>query len=83
VVEDNKNRIRTFIEENFLFGAEDVTDETSLLDEGFIDSTSVLEIVGFLEEEFALSVKDEELVPENFGSIANLSAYLERKLAEG
>ncbi len=78
---DNNSRIRSFIEENFLFGAEDVTDETSLLDEGYIDSTSVLEIVGFLEEEFGISVEDEELVPENFGSIANLTAYLARKQA--
>ncbi len=78
---DNKARIRSYIEENFLFGADDVTDETSLLDEGYIDSTSVLEIVGFLEEEFEIKVEDEELVPENFGSIANQSAYLERKLA--
>ena len=78
---DTKSRIRAFIEENFLFGAEDVTDETSLLDEGYIDSTSVLEIVGFFEEEFNIAVQDEELVPENFGSIGNQIAYVERKLA--
>lgn len=77
---DNTSRVREYIEENFLFGAEGVTDETSLLDEGYIDSTSVLEIVGYLEEEFEISVEDEELVPENFGSIANLAAYLEGKL---
>lgn len=77
---ENTDRIRAYIEENFLFGAEGVTDETSLLDEGYIDSTSVLEIVAFFEESFGISVKDEELVPENFGSIRNLSAYLERKL---
>jgi acyl carrier protein len=82
VVEDCKSRIRAFIEENFLFGAEEeVTDETSLLDEGYIDSTSVLEIVGFLEDEFSLSVQDEELVPDNFGSIANLVAYVTKKQA--
>ena len=78
---DINSRVRAYIEENFLFGAEDVTDETSLLDEGLIDSTSVLEIVGFFEEEFEISVLDEELVPENFGSIANQTAYVERKLA--
>jgi len=81
VSNSNNDRVRTYIEENFLFGAEGVTDETSLLDEGYIDSTSVLEIVGFLEEEFEISVLDEELVPENFGSIGNLTAYLERKIS--
>lgn len=78
---ENNKRIRAYVEENFLFGADDVTDQTSLLDEGYIDSTSVLEIVGFLEEDFGIGVADEELVPENFGSIANLTAYVERKLA--
>jgi acyl carrier protein len=73
-------QIRAYIAENFLFGAEGVTDDTSLLDGGFIDSTSVLEIVGHLEEQYGISVKDDELVPENFGTIARLAAYLERKL---
>ena len=80
-MEDVREKVRNYIEENFLFGAEDVEDETSLLDEGYIDSTSVLEIVGFFEEEFGIKVEDEELIPENFGSIANQVAYLERKLA--
>jgi acyl carrier protein len=79
-VSSHSEQIRAYIAENFLFGAEGVTDETSLLDEGYIDSTSVLEIVGHLEERYGISVKDEELVPENFGSIANLTAYLARKL---
>lgn len=78
---DNKSRIRAFIEENFLFGGEAVADETSLLEGGLIDSTSILEIVGFLEEEFGVSVADDELVPENFDNIAALAAFLERKLA--
>ena len=49
-----------------------------------IKGMTVLELnqlVKSLEEEFGVSVADEELVPENFGSIANLKAYLERKLA--
>jgi acyl carrier protein len=80
-VEENKNRVRAYVEENFLFGAEGITEQTSLLDEGYIDSTSVLEIVSFLEESFGIKVADEELVPENFGSLGNMFAYLERKLA--
>ena len=78
---DNISRIRAFIEENFLFGDESVDDDTSLLDQGLVDSTSILEIVGFLEEDFGVSVGDDELVPENFDNIAALGAFLERKLA--
>jgi len=78
---DIRNRIRTFIVENFLFGSEDgVKDDTLLLDEGIIDSTGILELVSHLEEEFSIGVEDEELVPENLGSINNVVAYLEGKI---
>jgi acyl carrier protein len=78
---DTRSRVRAFIVENFLFGNEDgVKDDSSFLDEGIIDSTGILELVSFLEEEFSISVEDEELVPENLGSINNVVAYLEKKI---
>jgi acyl carrier protein len=78
---DFRAKIRGFIVENFLFGKEDgVKDETLFLDEGIIDSTGILELVSYLEEEFSIGVEDEELVPENLGSINNVVAYLERKM---
>lgn len=77
---DLKAKVRGFIVENFLFGDENgVKYDTSFLDEGIIDSTGILELVSFLEEEFGISVEDEELVPENLGSIDNVVAYLEKK----
>lgn len=77
---DIKSRIRAFIVENFLFGEDgDLKDESSFLDDGIIDSTGILELVGYLEEEFAITVEDEDLVPENLDSILNVVAYLERK----
>ena len=77
-----KETIKTFIVENFLFGSEDgLKDETSFLEEGIIDSTGILELVTFLEEEFSITIEDEELVPENLDSINNVTAFLERKIA--
>lgn len=74
--------IRAFVVENFLFGeAGALTDDASLLDEGVIDSTGVLELVAFLEEEYEISVEDSELVPENLDSIAAIGAYVVRKQA--
>lgn len=76
-----KDKIRQFIVENFLFGQDNgLKDDTSFLDEGIIDSTGILELVSFLEEEFSISVEDEELIPENLDSIMNVVAYLERKM---
>jgi len=78
-ITNSANKIRAFIVENFLFGNNDFRDETSFLDDGIIDSTGVLELVAFLEEEFAIIVEDEELIPENLDSIDNIVAFLERK----
>ena len=76
-----KEKIRDFIIENFLFGEDgNLKDETSFLDEGIIDSTGILELVSFLEEEFSINVADEELIPENLDSINNVVSYLERKI---
>ncbi len=79
-MEKIKTKIRSFIIENFLFGDDNgLKEDTSFLDEGIIDSTGVLELVTYLEEEFEIEVEDEELIPENLDSISNIAVYLERK----
>jgi len=76
-----RDKIRTFVVENFLFGNnQKLEDTTSFLEEGIIDSTGVLELVGFIEEEFSIVVEDEELIPENLDSIYNVTAYLGKKI---
>jgi len=80
---DPKEKVIAFIVENFLFGAEyGLKDDRSFLDEGIIDSTGILELVSYLEEEFGIRIEDEELVPENLDSINNVVAYLERKMEQ-
>jgi len=50
---DGKAAVRSFIVENFLFGDGDrLADTTSLMEEGIIDSTGLLELIMFLEETF-------------------------------
>ena len=78
---DLKGRIKDFIVENFLFGegGEDLGEGDSFLEKGIIDSTGVLELVEWLEETFEIKVEDEELIPENLDSIANLANYIQKK----
>lgn len=75
---DLKTRVREFIQENF-FVSGPLGDDESLLDQGIIDSTGVLEVIGFVEG-FQLQVLDEEMLPENLDSIARIAAFIERKL---
>lgn len=77
---DPKKEIRDFVVETFLFGeAAGLTDETSFLREGIIDSTGVLELVAYLESTHGVKIKDEELIPENLDSISAIAAYLAKK----
>ena len=73
--------LRSFIIETFpaVSLGMNLDDSTSFLDTGIIDSTGVLELVDFLEEQFGITVEDSELVPENLDSINNLSKYLASK----
>ena len=42
----------------------------------------VLELVEFVEQEFAIRVSDDELVPENFKSIEQIAGFVSRKQSE-
>jgi len=76
-----KEKIRAFIVENFLYGEDsDLDDDTSFLGEGIIDSTGILELVGFLEETFEIEVDDDDLLPENLDSLDNVTAYVAQKI---
>jgi acyl carrier protein len=72
-----KERIRRFIVDSFF--VEDFADDDSFLRRGLIDSTGMMELVAFLEEQFQLSLQDGELVPENLDSLARVTAFVERK----
>jgi acyl carrier protein len=73
-------QVRQFITTNF-YVAEPAAlkDDDSLLDKGIIDSTGVIELIGFLEESFGIKVDDAEMVPENLDSLGRIAAYVDRK----
>lgn len=77
-------KVRQFIHENFLFGqgGEKLSNDDSFLENGIIDSTGVLELVTFVEQEFPVTIDDDELIPDNLDSINNLVRFIETKLAE-
>ena len=73
-------QVREFILSNF-YVADPTTvhDASSLLDAGIIDSTGVLEVIGFLEDTFGITVEDSEMVPEHLDSIDCITAFVDRK----
>jgi acyl carrier protein len=81
--EEVEAEVRRFIADNFpLAGDTALLDrDQSLVEAGVIDSTGVLELIGFVETSFGIEVPDRDLVPENFDSIANVVGYVSRRLA--
>jgi len=73
--------IERFIVDNYLYreGADSIGRHDSFLAKGIIDSMGIMELIAFLEETFAIRVADEEMIPDNLDSIAQLSAYVQRK----
>jgi acyl carrier protein len=79
--QDIQKTVRDFIQENFIFDPKTVlANDESLLGAGVIDSTGVLELIGYLEEKFQLQFGDDELVAENFDTILKISTFLQKKL---
>jgi len=75
-----RNKIREFLQKNF-FVSGPLDDGASLLDQGIIDSTGALELVSFIETEFGIQVKDDEMLPENLDSIERIASFVARKKA--
>ena len=78
---DIKEQIRQYLAENFLFSDNgfNLGDDDSFLEEEVVDSTGVMELVLFVEDNFGVSVADEEIIPDNFDSVNQLAAYIQRK----
>ena len=79
-----RSKIREYILKNFVFEENgDLGNDQSLLKSGVVDSTGILELIAFVEEEFQVHFEDRELVADNFDSVDRVTAYVNRKLAGG
>ena len=72
---DVKDRLRTFIHDEVLFGEGTVTDDQDLLD-GVLDSLALLQFVEYVEAEFAFEVGDAEMLLENFRSLKAVEHFI-------
>ena len=75
-----RQEIRKYVVEAFLFGQDNgLTDDSSFLDQGILDSTGVLELVAHIESTYGIRVNDDELLPDNLDSISAISSFIDRK----
>ena len=78
---ETDQELRHFIVENFLFGLDNgLKNADSFLEKGIIDSTGILELITYVETQYAIQVDGDELIPENFDSIDRLASFIKRKV---
>jgi acyl carrier protein len=62
---------------------ESIEEDKSLIDVYGVDSVSLLELVVGTEEEFGVSIGDEDFNIKHFQTVAALSAFIRDRLADG
>jgi acyl carrier protein len=74
-------RVRDFIFEELNWNGEPakLTDDYPLLENRVLDSLGIFTLVSYLEDEFGIEVADQELVPDNFGTIRKISELVDGK----
>jgi acyl carrier protein len=74
------NALTHFVREHFpLAQRRNLQPGDPLIESGIVDSLGILDVVAFVEAEFGVRVEDEDLVPENFQSVAQIASYVEKK----
>lgn len=76
-----EQKVKEYILDNFLFTDDEssLNNSDSFMEKGIVDSTGMLEIIYYLEDEFAIKVEDDEMIPENLDSVNNIAAFLNKK----
>ncbi len=76
-----KKKLRDFITDTFMIGndIDSFEDNDSFMELDLIDSTGVLELTSFIEDEFGITIDDEEMNPDNLDSLDNLTNFISRK----
>ena len=75
-----KKSIKKFIAETAFVPLEKISDDTLIFDEGIFDSMGFLSLINFIEDEFHIKAEDNELLEENFESVAAIEKFIGQKL---
>lgn len=74
-----KDKIYSFLSGHF--GDYQLKEDEDIFATGFINSMFAMQLVLFIEEEFQLTIKDEELDFENFRSVNAMTQLIEGKVS--
>ena len=76
---DIEAHLSRYISDELLDGNVSVTNEEPLLATGLVDSLGMMRLVGYIGDTLGVDVPLEDVVLENFSTIARMSDYLRRQ----
>lgn len=77
-----EQQIEAFVRKDLALGSDQrtISRTDNLLELGIVDSLGILKLSTFLEQAFDVQIADEDLVPENFETLNNITDFVNRKL---
>lgn len=76
-----RQRIKRYIAFNYLFSddPESLGDQQPLIESGILDSMGIHELITFIEGDFGIRVRPDEMLPANFGSVEAIATFVQHK----
>lgn len=77
IMQEMKEKIREFLGR---YIEEDYSDDEDFYLMGYVNSLFAMQLVVFLEQEFDISVENEDLEIKNFSSVDNIAKFIQTKM---
>ena len=77
---ESRTKLLGFIQRELAQGRGGIdVERESLVESGIIDSLGIMKLVDFIEKEFSVKIGDQDLVPENFDTLDDITRLLATK----
>jgi acyl carrier protein len=70
--------LRRFFERELPDQAATLRDDDSLLEARLLDSVQIINLVAWLEKHEGITIRDQDIVPDNFRSLNHIRAFIAR-----
>jgi acyl carrier protein len=77
-----RDKVRDFILQNYLFTTDPAALglDDSLLERGVVDSSGMMEIIFFIEEQLGVKMREDEMIPDNLDSVNKITRFVQARL---
>lgn len=71
-----RDQLLAFVVRSFNVASADVDVTSSLIDQGVIDSFGLIEMTAFIEKELGVTVREQDMTREAFGSLDKMAIFV-------